>query len=135
MATDERLIKRVQALMKVKVLRSMSPDWLMCGVQAVLKPIASEGGRNVIRKGWEQLYIEPAAAAGGWVAAYTRKREREEAEVEAEVQRRVEVAQAAAAVPSATAPPRAARMRRLPRCLRRQRRAHDTTCLASVVLK
>ena len=107
-AADERLTKRVQALMKVKVLRSMSPDWLMCGVQAVLKPIASEGGRNVIRKGWEQLYIEPAAAAGGWVAAYTRKREREEAEVEAEVQRRVEAAQAAAAVPFATAPPRAA---------------------------
>ena len=78
--------------MKVKVLRSMSPDWLMCGVQAVLKPIASEGGRNVIRKGWEQLYIEPAAAAGGWAAAYTRKREREEAEVEAEVQRRVTAA-------------------------------------------
>jgi len=93
--SDELLSKAVNALLKVTVLRAKAAEWLMTGCAVLLKPIEGEG-RNLIRKGWQQLYIEPALAPGFVAAAYERRRAREVAATEAEVQRRVAAAAAGA---------------------------------------
>lgn len=90
---DESLSKEVQSLLKIRVMRAMAPGWLMAGCDVLLKTIEGEG-RNLIRKGWEQLYLEPALAPGFIAAAYVSRREREAAATEADVQRRVAAAAA-----------------------------------------
>lgn len=95
-AQTELFSKKVAALLKIKVLRAHSPYWLWEGCEALLLAIAGED-RNIIRKGWEQLYFEPASAPGFVAEAYNRRNARQRAAADAELQRRLAAAQAAAA--------------------------------------
>jgi hypothetical protein len=88
-AADEVFSKRVNALMKIKVLRANAPSWLWEGCVALLQPADGLGSANVILKGWQQLYFAPAAAPGFVMTAYERRRAREAEAMEAEVQRRL----------------------------------------------
>ena len=57
-----QLHKRVANLMSKKVLRTVAPVFLWEGCKAVMKP--GDDGRTIIKKGWDQLYIEKATSSG-----------------------------------------------------------------------
>ena len=59
MATMQR---KVALLMSKKVLRAISPSWLWQASQVLLQPRAD--GRNLVKKGWDQNFLEAAMAPG-----------------------------------------------------------------------
>jgi hypothetical protein len=54
---------QVHALMSMTRLRNMAPQWLLDACNTLMRPIEGEG-RNIFRKGWEQLYLEPIREPG-----------------------------------------------------------------------
>ena len=59
--TDYRA--RMSNLMSIGRLHNMAPIWLDEAVKYISKPIEGEG-RNLIKKGWDQLYMEPIMEEG-----------------------------------------------------------------------
>jgi hypothetical protein len=53
----------VRELMSTKRLRDWAPRWLNSAVSHISQPIPGEE-RNLIKKGWDQLYLEPIAEEG-----------------------------------------------------------------------
>ena len=56
-------IARLSALMSIGRLRNMAPHWLDEAVKYISKPIEGEG-RNLLKKGWDQLYMDPITKEG-----------------------------------------------------------------------
>ena len=54
---------RVSKLMSVVILRNKAPEWLWLAVQHVSKKIPDED-RNLIKKGWDEIYRGPMGAEG-----------------------------------------------------------------------
>ena len=54
---------RVNLLMGLPRLRDMAPLWLSSAVKHIAKPLVGEE-RNLIKKGWDQLYLEPMNVDG-----------------------------------------------------------------------
>ena len=54
---------RVSKLMSVVILRNKAPEWLWLAVENISKKIPDED-RNLIKKGWDQLYREPMSDEG-----------------------------------------------------------------------
>ena len=54
---------RVSKLMSVVMLRNKAPEWLWLAVQHTSKEIPDED-RNLIKKGWDQLYRDPMREEG-----------------------------------------------------------------------
>jgi len=44
-------------------LRNMAPLWLNIAIKHIAKPLVGED-RNLIKKGWDQLYVEPMNVDG-----------------------------------------------------------------------
>ena len=64
--TDESVAKaelhqKVHDLMGMKMLRSVAPQFLWVGCERLLE---EHEGRNIIKKGWDQLYLDMATAPG-----------------------------------------------------------------------
>ena len=53
---------KVKSLMGMKMLRSVAPSFLFEGCKAITA--LRDDGRNLIKKGWDQLYMETATAPG-----------------------------------------------------------------------
>jgi hypothetical protein len=53
----------VRELMSTKRLRDMAPRWLNSAVNHISQPFPGEE-RNLIKKGWDQLYLDPIAEEG-----------------------------------------------------------------------
>ena len=49
--------------MSTASLRNMAPDWLNSAVQHISQSLPGEE-RNIIKKGWDQLYLEPIRKEG-----------------------------------------------------------------------
>ena len=58
--------------MSTKRLRDMAPRWLDSAVKHISQPIPGEE-RNLIKKGWDQLYLEPIAEEGFLEVARARR--------------------------------------------------------------
>lgn len=104
---QEEMCKSINALMGMKVLRRFSPHWLWAGIERLLEPADGQGTPNLIRKGWLQLYLNPAAGPGFVAQAYARRTARVDAAIAAELARRMAAAAAGdaavAAAPAAAA--------------------------------
>ena len=61
--TETDFIARLSALMSIGRLRNMAPHWLDEAVKYISKPIEGEG-RNLLKKGWDQLYMDPITKEG-----------------------------------------------------------------------
>ena len=61
--TETDYIARLSALMSIGRLRNMAPHWLDEAVKYISKPIEGEG-RNLLKKGWDQLYMDPINKEG-----------------------------------------------------------------------
>ena len=61
--TETDYIARLSALMSIGRLRNMAPYWLDEAVKHISKPIEGEG-RNLLKKGWDQLYMDPITKEG-----------------------------------------------------------------------
>ena len=59
----EEYEESVRELMSTKRLRDMAPRWLNSAVKHISQPLPGEE-RNLIKKGWDQLYLEPIAQEG-----------------------------------------------------------------------
>ncbi len=60
---QEQYESSVRNLMSRTCLRNMAPDWLNSEVQHISQSIPDEE-RNIIKKGWDQLYLEPIRKEG-----------------------------------------------------------------------
>ncbi len=49
--------------MSMQMLRNMAPKWLASACESLSEPIPGEG-RNILKKGWDQIYLEPISAPG-----------------------------------------------------------------------
>ena len=49
--------------MSTTCLRNMAPDWINSAVQHISQSIPGEE-RNIIKKGWDQLYLDPIRKEG-----------------------------------------------------------------------
>ncbi len=49
--------------MSVVILRNKTPEWLWFAVEHISKKIPDED-RNLIKKGWDQLYRDPVCEEG-----------------------------------------------------------------------
>ncbi len=54
---------QMRALMSMTRLRNLGPVWLLEACNQLLLPIEGEG-RNIFRKGWDQLYLDPINEPG-----------------------------------------------------------------------
>jgi hypothetical protein len=54
---------RMRDLMSMQMLRNMAPKWLASACESLSEPIPGEG-RNILKKGWDQIYLEPISAPG-----------------------------------------------------------------------
>ena len=61
--TETDYIARLSALMSIGRLRNMAPYWLDEAVKHISKPIEGEG-RNLLKKGWDELYMDPIKKEG-----------------------------------------------------------------------
>jgi hypothetical protein len=61
--TESELNVQAKALMKLPVLRDKVPVWLQEAVDALEAPISGEG-RNLVRKAFDQVYLEKALSPG-----------------------------------------------------------------------
>ena len=61
--TPEEYEGSVRELMSTKRLRDMAPRWLNSAVNHISQPIPGEE-RSIIKKGWDQMYLEPIAQEG-----------------------------------------------------------------------
>jgi hypothetical protein len=60
---EEQYESSVRNLMITTCLHNMSPVWLNTAVQHISQSLPDEE-RNVIKKGWDQLYLEPIRKEG-----------------------------------------------------------------------
>jgi len=61
--TETDYIARLSALMSIGRLRNMAPYWLDEAVKHISKPLEGEG-RNLLKKGWDELYMDPIKKEG-----------------------------------------------------------------------
>ena len=61
--SSEDYQSRVSKLMSVVMLRNKTPEWLWLAVEHISKKIPDED-RNLIKKGWDQLYRDPMREEG-----------------------------------------------------------------------
>jgi hypothetical protein len=60
---QEQYESSVRNLMSTTCLRNMAPDWVNSAVQHISQSLPGEE-RNIIKKGWDQLYLEPIRKEG-----------------------------------------------------------------------
>ena len=97
--TEAEYIAKVGALMKMEVLRNMAPAWLWSACESILKPLPGEN-RNLILKGWQQLYLDKARDPAFLMEAIKAREERARKAAEEKL---ATVAAAAAAAGAAAA--------------------------------
>ena len=97
--TEAEYIAKVGALMKMEVLRNMAPVWLWSACESILKPMPGEN-RNLILKGWQQLYLDKARDPAFLMDAIKAREERSRKAAEEKL---ATVAAAAAAAGAAAA--------------------------------
>ena len=61
--SNEDYQARLNTLMRIGTLRNMAPIWLDQAVKYISKPLEGEG-RNLIQKGWDELYLGPINVDG-----------------------------------------------------------------------
>jgi hypothetical protein len=62
---EEQYESRVRNLMITTCLRNMTPVWLNKPVQHISQSFPDEEW-NIIKKGWDQLYLEPIRKEDSW---------------------------------------------------------------------
>lgn len=60
--TNEEYHAKLHALMGMGMLRNLAPKWLWSACEHIREMIPEEN-RNLIKKGWDQLYFDPAKGA------------------------------------------------------------------------
>ena len=77
--SDELYWQAMRSLLRVPQLRSKAPEWLQNSMHAITKPSQEDEGRNLIAKGWKELYLDPIQKEGMLEEARTYHTEQVEA--------------------------------------------------------